>query len=234
MRTMVRRFVVNKVGRDYAVGDIHGCFSKLEDKLDSIGFNPRVDRLFSVGDLVDRGPESGQVALWLAKPWFHAVMGNHDDMARRWPAGNMQADNYRRNGGGWNIDQPIGQQVAIANAMAGLPVAIEVETAGGLVGIVHADCAYADWPAFIGALDGEHGRSEAKHCADMAMWSRKRMEAHMVGFPVAPVTGVRAVVVGHTPVQEPVMLGNVYHIDTGAVFGRDFTILSLDSLQPVA
>ena len=52
------RFAQNTVGRDFAVGDIHGCFTELQRGLDAIGFDPSTDRLFSVGDLVDRGPES--------------------------------------------------------------------------------------------------------------------------------------------------------------------------------
>ena len=52
------RFAQNIAGRDFAVGDIHGCFTELQRGLDAIGFNPNTDRLFSVGDLVDRGPES--------------------------------------------------------------------------------------------------------------------------------------------------------------------------------
>ncbi|MBP5140546.1 serine/threonine protein phosphatase, partial [Pseudomonas chlororaphis] len=46
-----QRFELNTAGRDFAVGDIHGYFTKLQAALDAIGFNPAVDRLFSVGDL---------------------------------------------------------------------------------------------------------------------------------------------------------------------------------------
>ena len=49
------RFAQNTVGRDFAVGDIHGCFTELQRGLEAIGFDPSTDRLFSVGDLVDRG-----------------------------------------------------------------------------------------------------------------------------------------------------------------------------------
>ena len=52
-------------GRDFAVSDIHGCFSHLSRSLKSIGSDASVDRLFSVGDLVDRGTESDQVLPWL-------------------------------------------------------------------------------------------------------------------------------------------------------------------------
>lgn len=225
----VQHFEINKVGRDFAVGDIHGCYSKLEAALQRIGFDQTRDRLFSVGDLVDRGPENAAVLDWLARPWFHAVMGNHDDMALRWPLGNMQGDIYRRNGGGWNIDQNADAQLAIAAGMANLPVAIEVETAHGVVGLVHADVPCRTWGAFRTAINGERGKAEARHVYDMAMWSRGRItDGDDSGVP-----DVRAVVVGHTPLQHPVVLGNVHHIDTGAVFGREFTILDLATLEVV-
>lgn len=223
-----QRYALNTVGSDFVVGDIHGCFSKLQARLDAIGFDPAIDRLFSVGDLVDRGPENGAVLEWLARPWFHAVMGNHDDMALRWPRGNMETDIYRRNGGGWNIDQPREAQEAIASAMALLPVAISVETTLGWVGIVHADVPTPTWGGFVDALDGDIGLC-ARSAADTAMWSRGRItEGNTAGVP-----DVRAVVVGHTPLQHPVVLGNVYHIDTGAVFGRAFTLLNLSTLEVV-
>lgn len=224
---MFKHFGLNMSGRDIAVGDIHGCFSRLQAELDRIAFDSAKDRLFSVGDLVDRGPENEAVLAWLEKPWFHAVMGNHDDMAMRWPLGNMQGEIYRRNGGGWNMDQPRESQERIASAMAQLPVAIEVETELGIVGIVHADCPYVSWQAFVDALEGKHGKREADHVYDMAMWSRGRItDKNVSGVP-----DVRAVVVGHTPLTEAIALGNVLHIDTGAVFGRDFTLLNLATLE---
>ncbi|CAM4379067.1 metallophosphoesterase [Kerstersia similis] len=223
----VQHFSINPVGRDFAVGDIHGCYSKLDAALRRIGFDTGRDRLFAVGDLVDRGPENPAVLDWLAKPWFHSVMGNHDDMALRWPNGRMQAANYRENGGAWNIDQPREAQERIARAMAELPCAIEVETAAGLVGLVHADVPRRSWQAFISALQGEQGATKARNVSSMAMWSRERASTqNAVG-----VEGIRAVVVGHTPLAEPMVLGNVYHIDTGAVFGREFTLLDLARLE---
>lgn len=39
-------------------GDIRGCFNRLQAGLELLGFDPDKDRLFSVGDLVDWGPES--------------------------------------------------------------------------------------------------------------------------------------------------------------------------------
>ena len=137
----------NVSGRDFAVGDVHGHFSRLRQSLDRLGFDPTRDRLFSVGDLVDRGPENEQVLDWLRQPWFHAVQGNHEDYAiRHVRSGKVDQMNWRGYGGGWFLDLPEERQREYAQAFEALPVAIEVETRDGAVGLVHADCPVLFWP----------------------------------------------------------------------------------------
>src|SRR5690606_3252154 len=94
-----QRFKLNPHGNDYAIGDIHGHFSAVQDVLDRARFDPAVDRLFSVGDLIDRGAESVQALKWLDQPWFHAVRGNHEDYVIRYRR--VDIANWIRNGGGW-------------------------------------------------------------------------------------------------------------------------------------
>jgi len=74
----VARYGINTTGRDFVVGDIHGMFPALEELLASVEFDGDRDRLFSVGDLVDRGPLSKHAPDWLAHPWFIACRGNHE------------------------------------------------------------------------------------------------------------------------------------------------------------
>jgi len=64
----------------YAVGDIQGCYTSFTHLLAQIGFSPARDRLWLVGDLINRGPDSLAVLRW-AKQHEHAlkvVLGNHD------------------------------------------------------------------------------------------------------------------------------------------------------------
>lgn len=77
---LVRALPSNQKGRDFAVGDLHGCFDLLDRLLEAVRFDPACDRLFSVGDLVDRGPDSLRCMSFLEAPWFHAVKGNHESM----------------------------------------------------------------------------------------------------------------------------------------------------------
>lgn len=64
----------------YFVGDIQGCFSELRALLDHVDFNPSKDELWSVGDLVARGPDSLKVMDFFCslKDAAKVVLGNHD------------------------------------------------------------------------------------------------------------------------------------------------------------
>ncbi|WP_338521364.1 symmetrical bis(5'-nucleosyl)-tetraphosphatase [Candidatus Legionella polyplacis] len=65
---------------DYAIGDIHGCYDSLLNLLEIIDFSDKRDKLWFVGDLVNRGPNSIKVLRFIKnlpiKP--NISLGNHD------------------------------------------------------------------------------------------------------------------------------------------------------------
>ena len=201
---MLKKFERNTVGNDYVVGDIHGDWDAVDAALLSVKFDDDNDRLFSVGDLVDRGPDSELALEWLAKPWFHAVRGNHEDMCietfhSRWPGGN-----YILNGGAWFMGLQRAEQQTYVDAFDSLPYAIEIDTADGSVGIVHAEVPGNDWANVDGIVDD----------VETMLWARTKFKKQ----DATEVANIDRVYVGHTPLKHVVQLGNVHYIDTGSVF----------------
>ena len=219
-------FARNAAGRDFAVGDIHGCFAHLSRSLEAIGFDASVDRLFSVGDLVDRGPESDQVLEWLEKPWFHSICGNHDFMAWRSALGILYLEVDRLlYGGAWLEKISGAKRSQLGRRLRALPLALEVETSSGLVGLVHADCPFDDWHE-MQQVPWASVEPTSK-LAECCMWSTERFERQ---YPNA-IRNVRAVVHGHMTVRYAKVLGNVHFLDTGGwKEGGCFSFLELESL----
>lgn len=143
----------NETGRDFVVGDIHGSYTLLMDTLTDIGFDFEDDRLFSVGDLVDRGKENCRVLrLALDADWFIPVRGNHEEMFFEGVLGGDAAYLYhhgkwikRESYKSWGMSR---QEIAIAASLLDerLPIAIEITHANGKrYGITHAGVPNFEW-----------------------------------------------------------------------------------------
>ncbi|MBP0591538.1 metallophosphoesterase [Paraburkholderia sp. LEh10] len=248
----VHRYPRNDSGRDFVVGDIHGCFTQLRKELEARGFDPRRDRLFAVGDLVDRGPESDGLLEAVERFGIKSVKGNHEDVIVRWHNGEEQSLSLLSNGADWLLDRADdrGWVSALARYMAALPYLIEIETAHGLVGIVHADSPVSDWRVLVSQIERETADGKTRR---KAIWSRTRWKTyqshpapsrntlrglldrakHSVRaqtHAAGRIENVTAVIVGHTPVPTVTAKDNVINIDTGAVYGGKLTILDLAEL----
>jgi serine/threonine protein phosphatase 1 len=212
----VRKLPRNKTGRDFAAGDLHGCIDLLDEALAMADFEPGCDRLLLVGDLINRGPQSARMVELLQRQGVYSCRGNHEDMLLKWYAGGEPSEAFlrfaqARNGFGWWADTPKSVRAEVIAAARMLPIAIEVDTECGPVGIVHADVMPdQSWDEFIGNL--ERGDNDARY---HATWSRER--AGSEASP--PVEGVFRVFTGHNPIAAPVIRGNLVAIDTGAAFG---------------
>lgn len=236
----LQRFEPNRAGRDYAVGDIHGCFGLLEALLTHIGFDRTADRLFSVGDLIDRGPDSEHVCEWLEQPWFYAIRGNHEAMlldsvqrAGGKPGPASATELWFANGGDWFFNLERATQMAIGHAVAELPWAIEVALKGdATAALVHADVLDDSWPATRALLEANKPTSRISDQLAHLLWSRRRATAATQAMvrdhvDAVSVAGVDLICFGHTPMRWPLALGNTRWLDTGAVYGGSLTVTEL-------
>lgn len=97
----------NAIGKDIAIGDLHGSLDALEYVIqaENLGEN---DRLFIVGDLIDRGPESqGVIEKVMAlneknkkpgsgQPTIYVVRGNHEEIFLEFAKHRLLAEDYRK------------------------------------------------------------------------------------------------------------------------------------------
>jgi hypothetical protein len=65
------------VARTIIIGDVHGCPIELEELLEAVQFTA-TDRLYFVGDLVGRGPDSLGVLAKVRELQAIAIQGNHE------------------------------------------------------------------------------------------------------------------------------------------------------------
>lgn len=204
-------------GRDYVVGDIHGQYHLLQEGLQAVAFRPSEDRLFCVGDLIDRGADSLDCLMLVFMPWFHAVRGNHEEMARKAlldGEGSSAWALWMTNGGGWVAESGVGETRRVLEAaLPHLPLAREIAIMGRRVGLVHAEPP-DDW-----------SRIEVADPRTL-VWGRDRIRRG----DETPVAGIDAVVVGHTIVERPLTLGNVHYIDTGAFATGRLTLVETREL----
>ena len=118
----------NTQGRDFVVGDLHGCLDAFKAQLDRVGFDPLRDRVFSVGDLVDRGDNSFETLALLKEPWFFAVRGNHEDMMLSYfwlfESDYHAPSDFFPNGGGWVNDLTPEQRQVLKNEYLPLILAL--------------------------------------------------------------------------------------------------------------
>ncbi len=235
----------NNKGRDFICGDLHGCFELLEEKLAEVNFNQQSDRLFSVGDIIDRGSSSEKALDYLKKSWFHCIRGNHEQMFLDWctedtPVYRNDAFRFHiHNGGIWladylgihiqkladdiNRDEPITEIYPALNkwvdAIKKLPYAIEIKSDQKKIGIVHAEIPeQVAWPS----LEAELNKTSVLYSILFSrkyIFSSKRKKYR--------IKGVDEIYCGHTIVDMPQKKGNINYIDTGAYSHHNLTLIEI-------
>lgn len=207
----VERFSANPTGRDLVVGDLHGMHTLLMRELQRIGFDPDRDRLFCVGDLIDRGAESLECLSLLDEPWFHSVLGNHDfsaflsqAAAGVIPLTEIEAARLIVPSEPWLRDADARVKEWIAHQITKMPFVIDIETKEGVVGITHASVSinntyFDDWNDFINEVNFKIDNDGIRGFYS-TLWNRDIID-HRGTYksPLIPleIQGVRHVIHGH-------------------------------------
>ena len=120
-------------------------------------------------------------------------------------------------GGDWwyDLDLPQSNQQNIIDAVEALPLMLSVDTAQGVIGLVHAEVWGYDWARARQVLN-EPNTVYYDQLLTSSLWRRSKI----LHNDRAHVSGVDVVVVGHTPVEHIQALGNVVYLDTGVGYSE--------------
>ncbi|HFV5814492.1 TPA: serine/threonine protein phosphatase [Escherichia coli] len=201
----------------WVVGDLHGCYTNLMKKLETIGFDTKKDLLISVGDLVDRGTENVECLELITFPWFRAVRGNHEQMMIDGLSERGNVNHWLLNGGSWFFNLDYDKEIlakALAHKADELPLIIELVSKGKKYVICHADYPFDEY---------EFGKP-VDH--QQVIWNRERISNSQDGI-VKEIKGADTFIFGHTPAVKPLKFANQMYIDTGAVFCGNITLIQV-------
>jgi serine/threonine protein phosphatase 1 len=234
-------FGPNPTGRDFVVGDLHGQIDMLQRLLRAVGFDRQFDRLFALGDLIDRGPGSEQLLqLFHDEPAMFCIRGNHEELMLASQTNPVYRRVWERNGGDWADDLSDERLAELTAMIEQMPLVIELDLGDGRrIGLVHAEVPPGmDWETVKRVQPGPADQVDDRdsNLESSLLWGRRRFGAleQMALNPeaeglddderartvrtVTPVDGIDLVVTGHTiiPARRPARSGNVMFLDTGA------------------
>ena len=226
----IRHLPKNEIGRDFFIGDLHGALDTLHFMMEVVQFDKSKDRVIACGDLVDRGDNSTGCLDLLNEEWFFSVFGNHEDFCiQGYSHYEAVSDLHKINGGQWFYNLSLEQRKHYVELIdSKMTHGILVETNKGLVGVVHADSP-GDFIEWINSI--EENKEDSSYFTNNTLWGRSRYKNKTNDI----IKGVDYVVVGHQVVKEPLNLGNIFYIDTGAVFSKNekpykLTMMTIEDL----
>lgn len=192
---------------NWAIGDIHGCYTELSMLLKMIGFNKEKDKLYLLGDLIDRGDKIMDCVNFAIEGqkegYVHCILGNHEDMYH-------SIQTYQD--GTYYEDQATKRQIKGKDIqktlkwIKTLPTYIELE-----------DCILTH----AGMLSYQHFLEQDKPAL---IWNRD------LNLIPKELRYNKTIVHGHTPVVYPMLREDRCNIDCGCVYGNKLTALNLDSI----
>lgn len=150
--SLILRVDRNRSGRDFVVGDVHGHLHQLQAQLDAVDFDRSCDRLFCLGDIVDRGPASESLLALIDQKAYFSILGNHEAMMIAGFENPETIPRHRANGGDWFYALPEHQRQRFVHQVRSRPWAIELHAGDRRIGLIHANALDGNWPRTLRAL----------------------------------------------------------------------------------
>ncbi len=192
------------MGRTIVIGDVHGCWTELQELLRATGASS-ADRLISVGDLICKGPDSRSVIEWAMRtPNLECALGNHElRLLRHWRAGTKSnekshdAETYRQLGDAYGRAMRYVERMPLTISGPGfLVVHAGFDPREGL-----------EWQSAARLTD-------TRRLDDGKPWYEHYRDRTLVAF-------------GHWARRRPVVRPNAVGLDTGCVYGNSLTAMIL-------
>jgi len=206
----------------FAVGDIHGCLTRLRDLMSRIEMDDENDTLVFIGDYIDRGKSSREVVdyvLELKNTHKNVVclLGNHEQMFMNYLAGRDE-DMYLRNGGMQTLRS---YEIFLTDGPAKREDKIPAQHRRFFESLLP----YYETEKHVFVHAGlRSGLLLKEQTPDDLLWIRYE-------FINAEDDFGKIVVFGHTPFISPLIEKNKIGIDTGAVYGGKLTCVELPGIK---
>ena len=240
--------------RHFVVGDIHGRYDTFISLLEAIDYNEETDMIYSVGDLIDRGPKSVEVVKFFQQGNTWAVLGNHEQMVinhQEW----WQTWMYPPNGGPAtqaSLREHGLDTTWLRRIFSKFPICLDVgeDDDPNAFRIIHAEQP-VEWTEEVFRHFLEQESDDAPE--GQLLWGRgavtrakrniEQMRPAGDGFTFPDDWTKRNIFCGHTPTERIIKVNNMYWIDTfwgasmsmmNAVTLEKFTVPLCDSKRPEA
>ncbi len=213
------------------MGDVHGCIDELTELLDRLE-QEHVTDIFHLGDLVDRGPDSGAVVSQLRERGIFGVMGNHEskilDQMKKLKTNRLSEDAAR-------TITSLSTSPKNRDYLAALPLLHVIDhILDRPVVLVHGGL-WPNLPLWKQPSAVLYAQLiNPRKPGDVAWFN----DAGALARGLVPWTsewdGTELVVYGHSVYREPTQIGLTLGIDTGCVFGGSLTALILPEFQYIS
>jgi serine/threonine protein phosphatase 1 len=216
---MISYFEPNSKGRDFVIGDLHGAYKNLMVLMEKLNFSESQDRLFALGDLIDRGNDSEKCLDLLKQPWFFSIKGNHEELLMKTFENSSFRPLWNKNGGQWSENISADTLASYANIVRDLPLVISIRSDVGRINLLHAE--------FFGSDEDLDRGNYSEKVQQQLLWGRQ-----LISNPkeFRPLSQISKTYCGHSVVKTPIKIGAQIYIDTGAGFiseGGKLTIADL-------